>query len=105
MLGVLLLKKNGAGMKKKRILLAFGTRPEAIKMAPLAVALSNDNRFEAKVCVTGQHRQMLDQIVAQFSIKPDFDLDLMQEAHRAFSMPTVLLRKGTPSSPSPRQEA
>lgn len=63
---------------KKRILLVFGTRPEAIKMAPLALALKQDNRFDSKICVTGQHREMLDQVLDLFNIKPDFDLNIMK---------------------------
>ena len=55
----------------KKILLVFGTRPEAIKMAPLAKALQTDERFETKVCVTAQHREMLDQVLEVFSIIPD----------------------------------
>lgn len=65
-------------MNKKRILTVFGTRPEAIKMAPLVHALANDDRFEAKVCVTAQHREMLDQVLALFEIIPDYDLNLMK---------------------------
>jgi UDP-N-acetylglucosamine 2-epimerase (non-hydrolysing) len=65
-------------MKKKKVLTVFGTRPEAIKMAPLVHALSNDNRFEAKVCVTAQHREMLDQVLELFEISPDYDLNLMK---------------------------
>ncbi|RSN75495.1 non-hydrolyzing UDP-N-acetylglucosamine 2-epimerase [Acinetobacter haemolyticus] len=64
---------------KKRILLIFGTRPEAIKMAPLALKLqAYDQDFETKVCVTGQHRQMLDQVLELFNLTPDFDLNLMK---------------------------
>ncbi len=62
----------------KKILLVFGTRPEAIKMAPLAIALKKDLSFDSKVCVTAQHRQMLDQVLALFNIQPEFDLDLMK---------------------------
>ncbi|MDA0697281.1 MAG: UDP-N-acetylglucosamine 2-epimerase (non-hydrolyzing) [Proteobacteria bacterium] len=63
----------------KRVLLVFGTRPEAIKMAPLAIKLKEfDQDFETKVCVTGQHRQMLDQVLELFDLKPDFDLNLMK---------------------------
>lgn len=65
-------------MNKKRILTVFGTRPEAIKMAPLVHALAADNRFEAKVCVTAQHREMLDQVLELFEITPDYDLNLMK---------------------------
>lgn len=62
----------------KRILSIFGTRPEAIKMAPLVSALSADPLFNARVCVTAQHRHMLDQVLDLFSILPDYDLDLMR---------------------------
>ena len=61
-----------------KVLSIFGTRPEAIKMAPLVHALAEDTRFEAKVCVTAQHREMLDQVLELFEIKPDYDLDLMK---------------------------
>lgn len=61
-----------------KTLCVFGTRPEAIKMAPLALALQDDPRFEAKVCVTGQHRQMLDQVLDLFDLVPDFDLNIMK---------------------------
>lgn len=60
-----------------RVLSVFGTRPEAIKMAPVVKALAADPTFDAKVCVTGQHRRMLDQVLELFAIRPDFDLDLM----------------------------
>jgi UDP-N-acetylglucosamine 2-epimerase (non-hydrolysing) len=60
-----------------KILLVFGTRPEAIKMAPLVHALSLETAIDAKVCVTGQHREMLDQVLTLFNIKPDFDLEIM----------------------------
>lgn len=60
------------------MLCVFGTRPEAIKMAPLVLALKRDVRFEAKVCVTGQHREMLDQVLTLFDIRPDHDLNIMK---------------------------
>jgi UDP-N-acetylglucosamine 2-epimerase (non-hydrolysing) len=60
-----------------RVLSVFGTRPEAIKMAPVVLRLAADPRFEARVCVTGQHRQMLDQVLLFFGITPDFDLNVM----------------------------
>jgi len=63
---------------KKRILTVFGTRPEAIKMAPLVHALAADDRFDARVCVTAQHREMLDQVLGLFDITPDYDLNLMK---------------------------
>ena len=61
-----------------KILTIFGTRPEAIKMAPLVHALTNDKRFDSKVCVTAQHREMLDQVLQLFEIIPDYDLNLMK---------------------------
>lgn len=61
-----------------KVLTVFGTRPEAIKMAPLVHALANDDSFEAKVCVTAQHREMLDQVLNLFEIKPDYDLNIMK---------------------------
>ena len=63
----------------KKILSIFGTRPEAIKMAPLVNMLSSDTRFNSKVCVTAQHREMLDQVLDLFDINPEFDLDIMEE--------------------------
>lgn len=80
-----------------KVLSVFGTRPEAIKMAPLVKALTRDAHFDAKVCVTAQHRQMLDQVLSLFDIHPDFDLDLMRPdqslseltAHILCSMATV----------------
>ena len=65
-------------MTMKKILTVFGTRPEAIKMAPLVHALSNDPRYDSKCCVTAQHREMLDQVLELFEINPDYDLNLMK---------------------------
>ena len=62
----------------KKVLLVFGTRPEAIKMAPLVKTLQAHKAFEIKVCVTAQHRHMLDQVLQLFDIQPDFDLNLMR---------------------------
>jgi len=61
-----------------KILVVFGTRPEAIKMAPVVHALQRESDFECKVCVTGQHRHMLDQVLALFEIRPEYDLDIMK---------------------------
>ncbi|EIC83552.1 non-hydrolyzing UDP-N-acetylglucosamine 2-epimerase [Serratia sp. M24T3] len=61
-----------------KVLTIFGTRPEAIKMAPLVHALAQDDAFDSRVCVTAQHRQMLDQVLNLFAIKPDYDLNIMQ---------------------------
>lgn len=65
-------------MAKKKIITIFGTRPEAIKMAPLVKELEKREGIESKVCVTAQHREMLDQVLEQFDIKPDFDLNIMK---------------------------
>nr|WP_269467565.1 UDP-N-acetylglucosamine 2-epimerase (non-hydrolyzing) [Otariodibacter oris] len=62
-----------------RVLIVFGTRPEAIKMAPVAKLLRQYDGFETKICVTGQHRQMLDQVLSLFELSPDFDLDIMKK--------------------------
>ena len=65
-------------MSKKKIITIFGTRPEAIKMAPLIKELEKREDIESKVCVTAQHREMLDQVLELFDIQPDFDLNIMQ---------------------------
>ena len=65
--------------KKIKVMTVFGTRPEAIKMAPLAIELEKCPYVDAKVCVTAQHRQMLDQVLEMFEIKPDYDLDIMKD--------------------------
>jgi UDP-N-acetylglucosamine 2-epimerase (non-hydrolysing) len=74
-----------------KTLCVFGTRPEAIKMAPLALSLAADERFEAKVCVTGQHRQMLDQVLDLFQINPDFDLNIMKPGQDLTDVTTAIL--------------
>ena len=61
-----------------KILTIFGTRPEAIKMAPLVNELANSPTIESRVCVTAQHREMLDQVLTLFDIEPDYDLNIMQ---------------------------
>jgi UDP-N-acetylglucosamine 2-epimerase (non-hydrolysing) len=66
------------GHKKYRIMIVFGTRPEAIKMAPIVAVIRRDLSIDLRVCVTGQHRQMLDQVLALFEIVPDYDLSLMR---------------------------
>jgi len=63
----------------KKVLIIFGTRPEAIKMAPLVHACKKEMQIDSKVCVTSQHREMLDQVLQLFQIKPDFDLDIMSQ--------------------------
>lgn len=66
-------------MKKIKVMTVFGTRPEAIKMAPLVKELKSREEIECIVCVTAQHRQMLDQVLEVFDIKPDYDLDIMKQ--------------------------
>lgn len=71
----------------KKNLIIFGTRPEAIKMAPLVKEfLKNKNEFETKVCITAQHREMLDQVLSFFEIIPDYDLDLMKPNQNLYSL-------------------
>jgi nucleoside-diphosphate-sugar epimerase len=70
----------------------FGTRPEAIKMAPLALALQADPRFEARVCVTGQHREMLDQVLELFELVPDHDLAIMRPGQDLTDVTTAILQ-------------
>ena len=77
----------------KRVLLVFGTRPEAIKMAPLVLKLKENNKdFETKVCVTGQHRQMLDQVLSLFQLTPDYDLNLMKPGQTLSDVTTGVLK-------------
>ena len=76
---------------KRKILLVFGTRPEAIKMCPLVLELKKRPRFETLVCVTGQHREMLDQVLECFRVKPDYDLAIMQPGQTLFDITTKIL--------------
>lgn len=76
----------------KKIMLVFGTRPEAIKMAPLVKAFqSHPDEFETIVCVTGQHRQMLDQVLDLFEIKPDYDLNIMKQGQDLYDVTSRVL--------------
>ena len=70
----------------KKNLIIFGTRPEAIKMAPLVLEFLKNKNFETKICVTAQHREMLDQVLEFFEIKPDYDLDLMKPDQNLYSL-------------------
>ena len=74
-----------------KVLSVFGTRPEAIKMAPLVKALAAEQEFDAKVCVTAQHREMLDQVLELFEITPDYDLNLMQAGQDLYDITTNVL--------------
>ncbi len=76
----------------KKIMLVFGTRPEAIKMAPLVKAFQEKkNDFETIVCVTGQHREMLDQVLNLFNIKPDYDLNIMKQGQDLYDVTSRVL--------------
>lgn len=75
----------------KKILLVFGTRPEAIKMAPLVKVFGRSGAFDVKVCVTAQHRQMLDQVLDFFEIKPDYDLNIMSADQTLYSVTANVL--------------
>lgn len=75
----------------KRIMVVFGTRPEAIKMCPLVNELKSRSNMEVIVCVSGQHRQMLDQVLEVFDIKPDYDLAIMKNKQTLFDVTTNIL--------------
>ena len=75
-----------------KTLCVFGTRPEAIKMALLALSLAADARFDAKVCVTGQHREMLDQVLELFELVPDHDLNIMKPGQDLTDVTTAILQ-------------
>ena len=75
----------------KKVLVVFGTRPEAIKMCPLVNEMKKRNGLDVEVCVTAQHRQMLDQVLETFSVKPDYDLDIMKEKQTLFDITTNIL--------------
>lgn len=77
----------------KKIMLVFGTRPEAIKMCPLVNELKNRKTVQTVVCVTGQHRQMLDQVLKAFHVIPDYDLSIMQEKQTLFDITVNILER------------
>lgn len=77
----------------KKVMVVFGTRPEAIKMCPLINELKSRKAIETIVCVTGQHRQMLDQVLETFNVVPDYDLDIMKDRQTLFSITTSILTK------------
>ena len=77
----------------KKIMLVFGTRPEAIKMCPLVNELKSRSCFNTIVCVTGQHRQMLDQVLEAFNVIPDYDLSIMKERQTLFDVTTNILNR------------
>ena len=75
----------------KKVMLVFGTRPEAIKMCPLVNELKSRKSIQTVVCVTGQHRQMLDQVLKTFNVVPDYDLSIMKERQTLFDVTTNIL--------------
>lgn len=83
-------------MDKKKVMLVFGTRPEAIKMCPLVKELKARESLKTIVCVTGQHRQMLDQVLQAFDVEPDYDLSIMKDKQTLFDVTTGILEKIKP---------
>lgn len=77
----------------KKIMLVFGTRPEAIKMCPLVNVLKKNNELQTVVCVTGQHRQMLDMVLEAFRVRPDYDLSIMKDKQTLFDVTTNILTR------------
>lgn len=77
----------------KKIMLVFGTRPEAIKMCPLVKELQGRRNVQTLVCVTGQHRQMLDQVLQAFGVTPDYDLSIMKDKQTLFDVTTNILNR------------
>ena len=75
----------------KKVLLVFGTRPEAIKMAPLVKRFQEGTEFQTLVCVTAQHREMLDQVLDIFEIKPDYDLNIMKQGQDLYDITSRVL--------------
>lgn len=80
----------------KKVMLVFGTRPEAIKMCPLVNELKSRPALQTLVCVTGQHRQMLDQVLAAFGVVPDYDLSIMKDRQTLFDVTTSILNRIKP---------
>ena len=78
---------------KRKVMLVFGTRPEAIKMCPLVNELKTRENLQTVVCVTGQHRQMLDQVLETFQVIPDYDLSIMKERQTLFDVTTNILNR------------
>ena len=84
------------GDSVKKVMLVFGTRPEAIKMCPLVCELKSRPQLQTVVCVTGQHRQMLDQVLGAFGVVPDYDLAIMKEKQTLFDVTCAILEKLRP---------
>ena len=77
----------------KKVMLVFGTRPEAIKMCPLVNELKKRKKLQTVVCVTGQHRQMLDMVLEAFAVIPDYDLSIMKDKQTLFDVTTNILNR------------
>ena len=94
---VIIEKTPAAGrLRMKKIMLVFGTRPEAIKMCPLVKELKARKGLETVVCVTGQHRQMLDSVLRTFDVEPDYDLSIMKDKQTLFDVTVSILEKIKP---------
>ena len=77
----------------KKVMVVFGTRPEAIKMCPLVKELKARKTLETVVCVTGQHREMLDQVLRAFDVEPDYDLSIMKQGQTLFDVTVNILER------------
>ena len=77
----------------KKVMLVFGTRPEAIKMCPLVLELKKRPELDVTLCVTGQHRQMLDQVLRAFDVTPDYDLSIMKDKQTLFDVTVNILER------------
>ena len=88
--------KEGEYGNMKKVMLVFGTRPEAIKMCPLVKELKTRKNIEVKVCVTGQHREMLQQVLECFDVVPDYNLEIMKNKQTLFDITTNIISKIKP---------
>ena len=75
----------------KKVICVFGTRPEAIKICPLVLEMKKRDGLDVVVCVTAQHRQMLDQVLNTFGVVPDYDLNIMKERQTLFDITSIIL--------------
>jgi UDP-N-acetylglucosamine 2-epimerase (non-hydrolysing) len=87
------MKTENSRKSKSKVMIIFGTRPEAIKMCPLVNELKTRKGFTTVVCVTGQHREMLDQVLRVFDVSPDYDLSIMKENQSLFDVTSTILLK------------
>lgn len=77
----------------KKVMIVFGTRPKAIKICPLVLEMKKRPSLDVVVCVTAQHRQMLDQVLKTFDVTPDYDLNIMKDRQTLFDITTNILEK------------